>query len=442
MSSSITSFYRSTIATEKVRATLLALLVFLLPFERIPSVNIFSVTVRASQLVALMLIAVSAGPIVSFYRGLPRLPKLLLPAFLFSYLLSALMATDLKRAAMVFVFTTFVALAASAVAATFKPEQLPRLEKYLFLATVIVVAFGFYQYLGDIFGIPNSLTGLRDIYTKAVFGFPRIQSTGLEPLYYGSFLLIPYCILLAKKLSKNTSLTKFHIVLFVLVSTQIMLTVSRGAIYGGILATLCLASGIVLKKETNIRSVFSVFGLLAIAAVLALILTWIPAQLTTGSKQAGKSTEKLLEQTGNFDSQDDRKRNRDFAVEAFKESPVFGMGPGNFNQYAVAKYPPYTKVAPVIVNNEPLELLAEAGVVGFGLFVLFAVWVYVDVARNYIKNLYAKNAQLSCWVLAILAYLVALAVQYQTFSTLYIMHVWVVIGLLMAFSGARLLSDK
>lgn len=435
MSISTPKFYQSTIATDRVRSTLLAILIFLLPFERIPSVNAFSVTIRASQLVALALIIASIGPVINYYKKLPRLPKLLLPAFLFAYFFSTLMATDLKRAAMVFIFTSFVALAASAVAISFKPSQLPRLEKYLFAATGVVLAFGFYQYLGDIFGISNSWTGLRDIYTKSVFGFPRIQSTALEPLYYGSFLLIPYCILLAKKLTKNTTMTKLQNVLLVLVATQIMLTVSRGAIYGGIMATIVLIGALLTKRQTSVRRLGSVVIILIVSIASALLLTWLPAQVTSGSEQAGNKTEKLIAQTGNLDSQDDRKRNRDFALVIFKENPVFGIGPGNFNQYAVEKYPPYNEVAPVIVNNEPLELLAEAGIVGFSLFVLFVGWTYMRVAIGYAKDAYQKNKTLMYWAPALLVYLIALAVQYQTFSTLYVMHVWVIIGLLMSISG-------
>lgn len=420
------------ITNSKIRSTLLALLLFLLPFERIPSFDVASLTIRASQLVALALIVTSFGLIVRYYRALPRLPKLLLPAFLSTYFLSVLLATDVKRAAMVFAFTCFVVLLASAVAVTFKAEQLPRLEKYLFVATAIVLGFGFYQYLGNVLGLSSSWTGLRDIYSKEVFGFPRIQSTALEPLYYGSFLLIPYCVLLAKKLHKAIKVPVAQTILFVLIVVQLFLTVSRGAIYGGIVATLMLTLAFLLKRQTTVRKLFAVGGLFILSGALALLLTWIPLQITTNSKQAATSTEKLIEQTGNLNSQDDRQRNRKLAIQAFKESPWLGIGPGNFNQYAIEQYPLYAKAAPVIVNNEPLELLAEAGIIGFVLFVLFIGWTYLIVATNYVRDKYV-NSNLIYWVPALLVYLVALSIQYQTFSTLYVTHVWVVIGLLMAF---------
>lgn len=425
----------SKLATAKTRATLTALLVCLLPFERIPSINVFSVTLRASQFVALALIVVSIGPIIDFYRNVPRLPKLLLPAFLFSYFLSALMATDIKRALVITAFTVFVALTASAIASTFRPRDLPLVEKYLFIATAVVVAFGFYQYIGDVFGLSPAFTGLRPIYTKEIFGFPRIQSTALEPLFYGSFLLIPYLVLLAKKLHRPKTFSKYHMILFVLVVTQLFLTVSRGAIYAGITATTILALGLLAQKKAKLRSAALVGLYLAIGAALALLLTWIPTYFVKDSKiDGGQKTEKLLEQTSNFDSQDDRVRNRKLAVEAFKTSPVLGVGPGNFSDYAVAQYPAYGPAAPIIVNNEPLELAAEAGIIGLLLFVAFAAWTWTLVLLRYVRGKF-KNEYTCYWAPALLVYAIALAIQYQTFSTLYVMHVWVVIGLLMAFSG-------
>lgn len=436
MSSSITTLY-SRIATPQIRATLIALLAFFLPFERIPSLDVLGVTIRISQFIAVALVFVSVGAIFSFYKDKPHLPRLLLPAFLGSYAISMLLASDFKRATMVFVFTVFVALAASAIAATVTADQLPRIEKYLFIATAVVLTFGFYQYLGDVLSINPAFTGLRSIYTKEIFGFPRIQSTALEPLYYGSFLLIPYCILLAKRLVQPRSVTKFHTILLVVIVSQILLTVSRGSIYSGILATLVLLGGLLLMKKTSLAQIGKTISLLVIGVVLGLLLTWIPAYFIKDAKlDAGAKTEKLLDQAGNLNSQDDRVRNRKLAIEAAADKPIFGIGPGGFSQYAVERYPIYAPVTPVIVNNEPLELAAEAGIVGFVLFVLFVGWTYVKAAMRYFSNKFKHNAA-SYWVPAVLVYVIALAVQYQTFSTLYVMHVWVVIGLLMAFGRKK-----
>lgn len=338
MSSAIATLY-SKISTPKVHATLIALLAFLLPFERIPSFDIVGVTLRASQFVALSLVVVSIISIKNFYKSKPRLPRLLLPAFLFSYFLSVLMASDLKRALTVFVFTVFVVLVGSAIAATLKADQLPKVEKYLFIATSIVLAFGFYQYFGDVFGLNPAYTGLRSIYTKEIFGFPRIQSTALEPLYYGSFLLIPYCLLLAKRLFGPKTITTFHTVLLVLIIAQVLLTVSRGAIYSGILATIILVAYLLVSKKTTFKQVGKFFAVAVLGCAVGLAMTWMPSYFIRDSQSAETKTEKLLDQTSNFESQADRVRNRELAVSAFKENPLLGIGPGNFSQYAVARLP-------------------------------------------------------------------------------------------------------
>lgn len=441
MSFSISTFY-SKFATTKIRATLTAVLVFLLPFERIPSLDVFSVTIRTSQLVALALVVVSVGPIIDFYKSKPRLPKLLLLAFLFSYLLSALMATDVKRAAMVFVFTVFVALVGSAIAATLTTKDLPRIEKYLYIATTIVLVVGFYQYFGDVFGLEPALTGLRDIYTKEVFGFPRIQSTALEPLYLGSFLLIPYCLLFAKRLIRPKTVTSYHTLLFILIVAQLLLTVSRGAIYSAIVVTIVLLGYMLAARKSTLVSVLKSIGLLTLGVIIGLALTWLPTFFVDNTVDAGgQKTEKLIDQAANFNSQDDRVRNRTIAIQAFKKEPLLGVGPGGFSAFAIEAFPKYGPAAPVIVNNEPLELLAEAGIIGFVLFILFAGWTWLLVATSYIKDEF-KNQRSIYWVPALLVYCIALAIQYQTFSTLYVMHVWVVIGLLMAFGAQAPLKSK
>lgn len=438
MSFSISNIY-SKIATAKTRTTLTAVLIFLLPFERIPSLDIFGVTIRASQLVGLGLIVVSVGPIMTFYKTKPHLPKLLLPTFLFSYFLSTLLATDFKRASMIFVFTVFVALVGSAIAATFTIDGLSRLEKYLYISTAIVLAVGFYQYLGDVFGLPPAVTGLRDIYTKEIFGFPRVQSTALEPLYYGSFLLIPYCILLSKRLQRSIKTPVYETLLMFAIVTQIALSVSRGAIIGVLVSSLVVGMLMAVKRFTSLKKLSLALLIVVVGFVAAYAMTFVSPKTKANDPDKYTSTKKaeaLVSQATNLASQDDRARNRVIAIKAAKEYPILGIGPGNFNQYAIKEFPYYATVAPVIVNNEPLEILAEAGIIGFVLFVLFAAWTWLLVAMGYVKDM-LKNKQALYWAPALLVYCIALVIQYQTFSTLYVMHVWVIIGLLMALAADK-----
>jgi O-antigen ligase len=106
-----------------------------------------------------------------------------------------------------------------------------------------------------------------------------------------------------------------------------------------------------------------------------------------------------------------------------------GIGIGNFGPN-VAGYPPSApEEGWLIVNNEPLEILAETGILGFLSIILF-------LGCLFFRGLYAafksKDLYLKIWLIGLLAVLLAFAVQYQTFSTLYITHIWVAIGLLAA----------
>jgi len=108
---------------------------------------------------------------------------------------------------------------------------------------------------------------------------------------------------------------------------------------------------------------------------------------------------------------------------------LLGVGPGNFGEFTRDSVPELFPNDLAIVNNEPLELLAETGAIGsllFALFVLSSFWLAV-------KKLARDGVRAQPWLLGLLLCLIGYAVQYQTFSTLYLTHVWVTIGLLLGY---------
>ncbi|MFA6954231.1 MAG: O-antigen ligase family protein, partial [Patescibacteria group bacterium] len=122
----------------------------------------------------------------------------------------------------------------------------------------------------------------------------------------------------------------------------------------------------------------------------------------------------------------------DTAKQAFQEQPWVGIGPGQFGPYASINpfYEP--KEGWKIVNNLTLELLAETGILGF----LAIVTTFIII---FWRSLKALKAGPSNWLRALLigstAALLGILVQYQTFSILYIMHVWVAIGFLLSIQN-------
>lgn len=406
------------------------LLIAVLPFERTPSYDLVlfgsSITLRLSSLVSVLFLAVSL-PLVWEKRFLiNKMPYLGLGVFLLVYLLSVGLASDLNRALFVYAFTCLTIITGAVLSLYVDDKFLEQAKKVLYWSTWIVLAFGFYQYIGDILGLSTAWTGLRADYTKVVFGFPRIQSVGIEPLYYANFLLIPFFVFAADFLSGK----KERPFLLIAIVTQISLSVSRGAFAGAImgLIVLCIFA---LRNRAKAIQFAGVFTFIVMGVFLALLMTNIEVKRAGDNlKESGeKKAEAIVAQATNFDTQDDRDRNRDLAWSAFTQKPVFGWGPGGFDGYARSMTDVYDGTeGRLIVNNEPLELLAEGGLIAFISLLVTLLWLI----WNTVKQLWTRAmvGEQFVWGLGLLAYLCALAVQYQTFSTLYIMHIWVAIGIL------------
>lgn len=425
---------------KKIGILLVGIIVFFLPYERIPSLDILGggITIRLSQLFGLALWGIG---LITFnwkvlYKEIKQLPTFqkLLALYIFSSFLSVLLAAyDLRRAIVVWLFTTFTIGVGFWISRFFRENQIDEYKKYLAATTWVVVVFGIYQFIGDIVGLSNSLTGLRDLYTNSVLGFTRVQSVGLEPLYFASFLFIPLMIFVADYLLGN----KPRLALIFVTTLTVALTVSRGAYIGGLAAMLALFILVYFSAiKVSFIKILTIFATLFFAVISAFaMMSYIkPVQ---NDKPAPDPSTAVVKQATNLDSQDDRVRNRKLATQLFGMNPVLGAGPGNFDMYARQLTPVYQELPGyVIVNNQVLETLSETGIVGLILLLssmgLLIFKAFIDIRKQ-------KDATIVALEIGLMAFLVSLAVQYQTFSTLYIMHVWVAIGLLM---GAVIKPEK
>lgn len=410
-----------------------AFLVFLLPFERIPSYDLpflWGITVRLSQILALFLI-------VFFFCNvlLKRVKvKFDLRFFLFFLyivvsFLSIFIAQDKSRAILVWGFTVFVILTAVVISyLAKKKEDLKLIEKFLLLSTFIVTIFGIVQFLGSTFGIPDSWLGLRVEYaawTKEILGFPRIQSFSLEPLYYANFLLIPFSLFFVSAFRNPNK--KYLSILF-LISLNFVLTFSRGIYLAW--AVTFLAALFFARQELVSKKALKIIGTIFLGAIMAIAMIAFSSFYTNKNfskiEIAKKHATSVTDQSISVGERETAWEN---ATKAFLSSPLLGIGIGNFGPWEAG----YPKEVPKggwnIVNNEPLEILTETGILGF--LSLFAALGYL-----FFKAIKAfqgtDDPYFRVWFSGLLIALLGIAAQYQTFSTLYIMHVWVAIGLLFA----------
>ncbi len=302
-------------------------------------------------------------------------------------------------------------------------EKLISVIKTLFLSALIVCVFGFYQFLGDVAGLPITLTGLKDIYTKAVMGFPRIQAFSMEPLYLANFLFIPLGLALGLFIFKDNKIIKntWLITLIILILAIIVLGISRGAYVA--LATLIIFFILFFaKKFLTVRNVtiFLVSVVVIGSAAYGFLKISNPDALNSFISHA------KVEDTGGESVQ---KRLTDYekALNYWQESPIIGIGPGNFGPRDQG-YPEVSQTGGWdIVNNEYLEILCETGILGL---IFFVIILLILLARSIVAYKKCQDPTLKAVLIGLLSAYVAVLVQYNFFSTLYIMHIWFLIGLL------------
>jgi O-antigen ligase len=82
-----------------------------------------------------------------------------------------------------------------------------------------------------------------------------------------------------------------------------------------------------------------------------------------------------------------------------------------------------------------LELLAENGAVGLIAFAILCLAIFFRAAVAYFRS---QDKLLKALILGLSLALVGILVQYATFSTLYIFHIWFLIGLLAAICNVIL----
>ncbi len=410
------------------------LLVFFLPFERLGAIEMSGMTIRASQVTALLLcVSVVFNQLRARRFDLPRNPALFPVALFFMVSLVGLLHTpNLHRSVLVLIVQLCTASLLWLVPLVVRDERrLPQLMRWLLAATLVVTVFGLFQFLGDWIGLSPDITGLRLMYTKEILGFPRIQSTALEPLYFANYLLIPLAILISLFFSKSKTFPQWWVVgLLGLALLNLVLTVARG----GYLAFVPVVGVLVLYY---VRQVFTVrFAVWVSAAVL---IAGIGASQVMDLGAVTQQFTSHVTQLFVGASYAERVDTISSAFAAWRTHPLVGIGPGAFGPWYAA-YPLTTPAGGWnIVNNEYIELLAEHGVLGLGAFLLLCA---VLIVRS-VKALRAPGYRdVKILLIALLAAFIGILVQYNTFSVLYIMHIWCVMGLLVALQNMILFPHR
>lgn len=317
------------------------------------------------------------------------------------------------------------------------------LTKTIFASTAIVCVFCFLQSILDTCGVSRDYTMLCAGCTYRSFGFPRPSGFVIEPQFMGNLLLAPtflaYYLLIFK--SKTTQKVKikrsFLITLAIFFSVTLFFIFSRGAIYAFAIGLLIL---LVFALHQKNYQVWKMTILPVISFVIALILQGTFATLGPTTETFSSAITKSIHQLSlgiidlrpandvieeidvdvqetidgetaeivetieddvaiapSFDgyvaeSTDFRMTLNRSALEIWSSDArdfLIGTGLGSAGVEIYEHFPERVGTAKQIVQNQPLSLLLETGLIGILLiaFMLFVAFYHSEIWRDLILPL-------------------------------------------------------
>jgi O-antigen ligase len=402
--------------------TLFYLLLLTLPFQFTPALPVAGFDVRISQvflLIATVILALNPKKIV-----VPKELFLLLPFFLFS-IISVSISQNSTRGFIFLSITLFTFL--SMLVAVNSKINTEKVWFALKTSGFLLSGFALYQFLADFAGLPQIVTLLRDAYVKEILGIPRPHGFLSEPLFFANYLAFLNFISLALIFAGRYG--KSELALFILTSTGIILSVSRGAIAG----YLFVLSFFLLFNINRLRKFLPLTIPVAAATSLCvgIFLLIQPGFLADFTD--------LL--TGIFVGGSAEQRNLfiQFAHKLYIEHPFFGIGTANYGPLFFDAFN-IKGTEGQVINNQYFELLVENGIFGFVTFMIFLVFLIHSLIRTAFSNRVDQFDR--SIVLGIFLGFCVTLIQWLTFSTLYTLWIWVFIGIAVAIRVKWLQGDE
>ena len=416
------------------------LIVLTLPFERLPSIPVAGATLRFSQLFTVigcyfLVLLFLRGDKSTLRTKLQPLTWFLL-AFLVLAIPSFWVVTDYPRFFVTMVGTCF-AFGAAWFVGHFA-ENLPKLLRELVGVLFVCGLFGVYQVAADFVGVPASLTLLSETYTKEVFGIARAQGTALEPLYFAGLLFFPLCHSFFQTLASSPSpqpapatrwerlYSRYGLGFFSFFGVVLFLTYSKAAIVLAGSAVLFL----ILRAATSTAAayVWRAFWPLIASVTLSLyaLFLYFPTVSTIATNLFENFVATLL---GTSVSSTERSYFLDTGLALLERTPLLGIGSGQYGVLA-RPYLDFLGAGPeqyLIVNNVYLEVWLEFGLLSALVFLGLLGWLlragYAQVRRYDFRSLPGPTVVLT---LTLTLYLL----QWLTFSPIFIMPIFIFLGLL------------
>ncbi len=268
---------------------------------------------------------------------------------------------------------------------------------------------------------PSILASSERLYVNNVLqDFPRLRGTVCEPLYLGNYLVAVWPFLLVWRRP-----AAWRLVLGMAMGIILAMTFSRGAWLGflaqaGLLAAWWLLGRGRRRDLPNRRT-----GLLVVAVAMGVLIA--------GDSLSGGFFRQRL--AASFNNQDWSNLTRLYSMQAawraFLLSPWVGVGWGQYAFHFPLLVDPMglqSQFTWPVVNNFPLQILCETGLVGFSCTAGAVVLLGRKARQTLAGGGWSDRPRVGLAALA----LVGVTVQMLTFSQYNLPHIWLVLGLLIA----------
>ncbi len=416
-------------------------LVIAYPFERIPSLTVgggAGLTIRFSQIFTLLGLWVVAVLLVRRDKDLlqTKLNPIFWPLLLFTVAgIPSWYFVERPNRFLSTMIATLLAFGAAFLLSNFTTNVYQRIKDITFVM-VFTSLFALYQVVGDLVGLPATLTLLDEQYTKQVLGIARAQGTALEPLYFAGMLFLPIITSLVFvqhsdtiKTYKNQFLNKLfanNSLLLALFTSAFLLTNSKSAIVT--LLGLLIILVIFMATKTNFNRVWSRLSTLVILGVVGIL------GLFVYSPQARNVLNELwrlfiFTVQGRSSTAVDRGLFLRIATDLLPQFSFTGVGSGQYAHWARPLVWFAGKDQYLITNNVYVEVWLEHGFLAFTIFLFMLLSLLIS---GFIKaKQYSFDSNLRLKTITILSFaLLGYVIQWLTFSPIFIMPIFIIIGLL------------
>lgn len=272
---------------------------------------------------------------------------------------------------------------------------------------------------------PAILSGSEELYLGRDFvGVPRVRGTACEPLYLGNYVLmvLPWTWVWLRECRRRIWLP-------LLATLLLAATWSRGAWLAA--GPGLLVAGIAAWRVGRLR-----MGRIFAIAVPAVLLGGLVAHLLSDGRLLSLLWQRLEQ---SFSTEDWSNLTRWYSMQAawrgFLLQPVFGIGWGQFGYHFVRLADPMglqSQFAWPVVNNYPLAVLCETGVLGFAALVAGGIAVGRRVWRALAPSGAGPLSVNQARLIAASVAVVAVWSQLLTFSQYNLPHIWASVGFLLA----------